>query len=300
MAGGLGELKRLAPYHGYRAGSWVARHLPLRAVEGMATVAAGVVARRPSARRDMIRRHLKRVKGQHLDGDQLDRAVREAFESYGRYWLESFRLPDATPASLDSQMSYEGVEHLERALARGKGAIACLPHLGGWDFGGAWLATVGYPCTVVVEPVEPPELFRWFASFRESLGMTVVPLGAEAGRAIVSTLKSGGFVGLVCDRDIQGNGVEVEFFGERTTMSAGPATMALRTGAALLPMTVYFEGRRHHHGVVRPEIPVKRQGTLKEDVARITQLLAKELEAFIRVAPEQWHLFQPNWPSDRL
>lgn len=294
----VGELRRLLPYHGYRLGSWVARNLPLVAGEALAEVAATAVSRLPSPRREMVGRHLQRVRGP-LPPDELQRAVRQAFASYGRYWLESFRLPRETPASLDAAMSYEGVQHLERGLAAGKGVIAALPHLGGWDFGGAWLSTIGYPCTVVVEPVEPPELFEWFAEFRQSLGLTVVPLGPDAGRILMSTLKRGGFVGLVCDRDIQGNGVEVEFFGERTTMSAGPATLALRTGAALLPMTVYFEGRRHHHGVVRPPVPVERQGSLREDITRITQLLAKELEEFIRVAPEQWHLFQPNWPSDR-
>jgi KDO2-lipid IV(A) lauroyltransferase len=196
-------------------------------------------------------------------------------------------------------MSYEGIEHLEAALTAGTGAIAALPHLGGWDFGGAFLSTQGYPITVVVEPLEPPELFEWFAEFRRRLGMTVVPLGPDAGGAVLRALRANELVGLLCDRDIQGGGVDVEFFGERTTLPAGPATLALRTGAPLLPMTVYFTGRRGHHGIVRPPIPVERGGGgLRDDVARITQALAGELEVLIRAAPEQWHLFQPNWPSD--
>jgi KDO2-lipid IV(A) lauroyltransferase len=95
------------------------------------------------------------------------------------------------------------------------------------------------------------------------------------------------------------SGVEVEFFGERTTVPAGPAFFALRTGAALLPLATYFTRKSDgHHAVVRPPIPVERQGSLREDVARITQLLMIEVEGLIRRAPEQWHLFQPNWPSD--
>ena len=103
---------------------------------------------------------------------------------------------------------------------------------------------------------------------------------------------------LLCDRDIEGDGVEVEFFGERTTLPGGPATLALRTGATLLPVAVYFRPGRDHLGVVRPPVPVEREGRLRDDIARITQVLARELEALIRAAPEQWHLLQPNWPSD--
>ena len=169
---------------------------------------------------------------------------------------------------------------------------------GGWDFGGAWFGSHGWKATVVVEPLEPPELFEWFAAFRERFGLTVVPLGQEAGTAVLRTLRAGGIVGLVCDRDTQRTGVEVEFFGERTTLPAGPATLALRTGAVLLPTAVYFEGSGHR-GIVRPPIPTERSGEgLRRDVARITQQLAHELEALIRRAPEQWHLLQPNWPSD--
>jgi KDO2-lipid IV(A) lauroyltransferase len=152
--------------------------------------------------------------------------------------------------------------------------------------------------TVVVEPLEPPELFDWFVEMRRSIGMTVVPLGRRAGPAVLRTLREGGVVALLSDRDLVGSGVEVEFFGERTTLPPGPATLALRTGAALLPATMYSSERARHHVVIRPPLAVERRGAVADDVARITQDLAQELEKLIRLAPEQWHLFQPNWPSD--
>ena len=115
------------------------------------------------------------------------------------------------------------------------------------------------PITVVVEPLEPPELFDWFVSFRESLGMTVVPVGPAAAAAVLRALRANEVVCLLCDRDIQGGGVEVEFFGERTTLPGGPATLALRTGAPILPTAVYFAaGRDGHHGVIRPPIAAQR------------------------------------------
>jgi KDO2-lipid IV(A) lauroyltransferase len=249
-------------------------------------------------RRAMIERHLRRVHGGRVGPVQLEREVQRAFASYARYWLESFRLPSTTAAELDAGMSYEGLERIDEALAAGTGAICALPHLGGWDFGGAWLATKGYRITVVVEPVEPPELFEWFASFRRSLGMTIVPLGPDAGRLTLGALKRNEVVGLVTDRDIARTGSPVEFFGETTTLPTGAATLSLRTGAPIFPTAVYFDGPTKHRGVVRPPLDTSRTGRFRDDVARITQSLATGLEALIREAPDQWHLFQPNWPSD--
>jgi KDO2-lipid IV(A) lauroyltransferase len=247
----------------------------------------------------MVRRHLQRVGGAALDGRELDRAVGRAFTSYAEYWAESFRLPDITAEGLGRHMERSGLDHLDAGVASGQGVILAVPHLGSWDRGGAWLASVGYPLTVVVEPLEPPELFDWFAGLRRGIGMTVVPLGRGAGPAVLRTLRDGGIVALLSDRDLVGSGVEVEFFGERTTLPPGPATLALRTGAALLPATMYSSERARHHVVIRPRLEVERTaGVVADDVSRITQALAHELEKLIRLAPEQWHLFQPNWPSD--
>jgi KDO2-lipid IV(A) lauroyltransferase len=156
-----------------------------------------------------------------------------------------------------------------------------------------------HPITVVVEALDPPEVFDWFIDLRESFGMNIVRLGPDAGSQVARALKANHVVCLLCDRDIGGGGIEVEFFGERTRLPGGPATLALRSGAPLIPVAVYFRGSGHV-GVCRPPIPVERSGErLREDVTRITQAVAKELEALIRVQPEQWHLMQPNWPSDQ-
>ena len=288
---------RRLPYHAYRFASFLANGLPLPVAEAVFAGLSAGSALTLRGRRAAVARNLERVHGGPMAG--LDREVRvqQSFHSYGRYWLESFRLPWTGRDELEAGMSWEGVAHLEDALAEGRGAIMALPHLGGWDFGGAWLATVGYPLLVVVEEIEPPELFEWMSALRRTIGLTVVPNGRDAGGAVLRRLRGNGIVGLLCDRDLSGGGIEVEFFGERTTLPAGPATLALRTGAALLPTTIYYRGRSHH-GIIRPPLPLDRRDSFRADVARITGLLAAELESLIRAAPEQWHLFQPNWPSD--
>jgi KDO2-lipid IV(A) lauroyltransferase len=159
---------------------------------------------------------------------------------------------------------------------------------------------MGHPVSVVVEKLEPPDLFEWFAGYRESLGMQVIPVGPDAASRCARALADNHILCLLSDRVVGGSaGVEVEFFGERTTLPAGAATLALRSGAALLPCAVYF-GRRtdSHLGYIMPPMDTTRRGRLREDVTRITQDMARILEDLIRRAPTQWHLMQPNWPSD--
>ena len=288
-----------APYVAYRFGSVVARTLPARLVGPAASAAGALLSYAMRPRRAMLRRHLRRVHGPDVDGATLDREVRLAFASYARYWAESFRLPGSTPGQLAAAMTSEGLENVDRGLAAGNGVVLALPHLGGWDFGGAWLASLGYKVAAVVEAVDPPELFEWFAQLRRSLGFEVVALGPGAGTTALRRLRANCVVALVCDRDLGGGGVEVEFFGERTTLPGGPATLALRSGAALLPSAVYFRPGGGHHAVMGPPLEALRQGRLRDDVARVTQAIACELESLIRRAPDQWHLLQPNWPSDR-
>jgi len=174
-----------------------------------------------------------------------------------------------------------------------------LPHLGGWEWAAFWLTRIHrFEVTAVVEQLEPPELFDWFMSFRESLGMEVVAVGPKAGPAILNSIKKGRVVCLLADRMVSGaTGVPVEFFGETTLLPAGPATIALRTGAPLIPTAVYFRDDRHFADV-RPPVPAVRRGKFRADVQRVTQDLAREMERFIRAAPEQWHVLQPGWPSD--
>jgi phosphatidylinositol dimannoside acyltransferase len=239
------------------------------------------------------------VLGDDLSDSEVRIWTRRAFLSYARYWMEGARLPAVSKDEVLARfMTPLGMEHLVEGMKTGRGVLMALPHVGCWEWGGAWLALMGYPMTTVAEPVEPPELYRWFADQREQMGLNIVKMGPGTGATLLKTLREGNLVGLLCDRDIVGNGVDVEFFGEKTTFPSGPATLALRSGAALLPTVVYGGPGRDHSAVIRPPLDTSRTTTLRKDVIRVTQALAYELEAFVRRAPDQWHLFQPNWPSD--
>jgi KDO2-lipid IV(A) lauroyltransferase len=282
----------------YKTGSAYVRTMPRAVSTATASVASRVMIEASPERRLLVERNLRRAYGPGYGGAALRRSVLETFRSYGRYWIDSFRLPDLSVAEIDAGFAFDGLGAIHEARARGVGPILVLPHLGGWEWAGFWLTQVlRIPLTVVVEPVEPPELFEFFSSFRRRLGMNIVALGPNAGAEVLRAIKDRHVVCLLADRDIQGDGIPVDFFGERTTMPAGPATLAARTGAPLLPTAIYFQGKGHH-AIVGAEVSTERRGRFRDDVGRITQDLADRLERLIRTAPEQWHLQQPNWPSD--
>ena len=243
-------------------------------------------------------RHALYDQGQSIDDAFLDRFVDRAFASYGQYWAESAKLPAMKKAAIYERFVIsEGLEHLEAARESASGVVIALPHVGSWEWGGSFLHSLGFGMTAIAEELDPPALFEWFKKKRESIGICIEPLDEHAGTALLEVLRRGGVAGLLCDRDLQGNGVPVDFFGERVTMPAGPATLALRTGATLLTAACYSGPGRDHHAVVGAPIDVTRQGRLRHDVSRVTQLIAQDLEGLIRRAPEQWHVLQPMFTS---
>jgi len=297
--GSAGGARARTAYLAYRSAGTAMQWLPEPVAAAAAAVVAAALPVFGGAARAMYERHLRRVVGAGLNDREVAAWTRRAYLNYARYWFEGARLPRLAPDVVADRMMVEsGWEHLVQGMAAGNGVILALPHVGSWEWGGAWLALQGYPMTSVAEPIEPPEMYDWFVSQREEMGLRIIPLGPDASPHLLRTLRQGGLVGLLCDRDIAGNGVEVELFGERTTMPAGPAALALRTGAPLLPTVVYSGPGKDHTAVIRPPLDLTRTDRLRVDIARITQDIARDFEAFIRRAPEQWHLFQPNWPSD--
>lgn len=251
------------------------------------------------AKRRIVAANMRRV-DPSLRGKELRRVVNRAYRSYARYYIETFRVPFLDKQQIESGINVEGFEHVQNALSKGKGVILALPHLGGWEWSGRWLIHQGHQLHAVVEKLESEPVFKMFTELRKGYGVSVIPLDDRAGLAVQGALARNEIVALLCDRDLQGNGVSADFFGESTTLPAGPAFFALRTGAALLPIGTYFSpGFDKHETVVMPPIEVTRVGSLRQDVSRLTQELAHAIESLIKRAPDQWHLFQPNWPSDK-
>jgi phosphatidylinositol dimannoside acyltransferase len=245
--------------------------------------------------------NLVRVLGRDVDGRELRTVSRAAMRSYGRYWLEVFRLPVMPVQKLIEGMHTEGpFDKAFEMLASGRGIIFALPHMGNWDQAGAWMVAQGpSSVTAVVERLKPESVYEKFVGFREGLGMEVLPAtgGARPFGYLAQRLRAGGIVVLVADRDMTGSGQEVEFFGEKTKMMAGSAALAIQTGAALMPVVLWFDGPGW--GVrIGDEIPVPATGTRKEQRAAMTQEVARFFEEGIREHPADWHMLQPVFLSD--
>lgn len=284
----------------YKTGTALAGSLPDPVANAIAAGLSRTFKRAMGDRRRMLQRHMRRALGPEATSAQVRRTVDAAFSSYARYWVETFRMASLSGADLDRMFSVEGWEHLARPLDDGRGAILALPHVGQWEVAAAWMHHHGLHLTAVAEKLDPPELYEWFVELREErLGLDIVALDDPAGgRKLIEALRAGKIVTLLSDRDLTGHGPEVEFFGELTRLPAGPARLAIQTGAALLPVAVYEDGWWRYRAVIRPELEVPSAGSKAERTRALTQHLAYELEGLIRRAPSQWHLLQPNWPSD--
>ncbi len=254
----------------------------------------------PSVRR--LEANLVRVLGPDVDGKQLRAVSRLGMRSYARYWLEVFRLPVMPVSRLVEGMHAEGpFDEAFANLAVGRGVVFALPHMGNWDQAGAWIMAKGAgSITAVMERLKPESVYEKFVAFREGLGMEVLPVSGGEARpfgVLAQRLRAGKVVVLVADRDVTGTGIEVDFFGEKCMMQPGSAALAVQTGAALMPAVLWFDG--DGWGVrIGPEIPVPELATRKDQVAAMTQDVARFFEAGIAEHPQDWHMLQPLFLAD--
>jgi KDO2-lipid IV(A) lauroyltransferase len=227
----------------------------------------------------------------------LDALVHDGLRSYARYWQEAFMLPWVDHAALVGRLdgAMEGIEHLNDALARGRGVVVALPHSGNWDMAGLWFVGHHGAFSTVVERLAPEVLYQRFVAYRSALGFDIVPLtgaGSPTPR-LLRRLRAGGVVCLLADRDLTGAGVAVEFFGGAARMPLGPARLAAATGAALLVVGCWFTadgwGIRFH-----PPVPVPDRSAVRQATQTVADCFAIDIAAH----PQDWHMLQPLWIED--
>jgi KDO2-lipid IV(A) lauroyltransferase len=285
----------------WAAGWSVLRGLPEWAVRRQFDGVADAIWLRQGSGVRRLHANLRRVVGPEVGERELSRLTRAGVRSYLRYWREVFQLPGIPLPDLIERMHVVDEARLRAAVASGRGVILALPHMGNWDHAGAWLAGTGVPFTTVAERLQPQSLFDRFVAFRTSLGMEVIPLtGGERPpfELLADRLRSGGVLCLLADRDLTATGVEVDFFGQPARMPAGPAALALDTGAVLLPVTLSYPTRTRWQGWIHAEVAVPPAGTRTERIAAMTQQVAAAFETAIRRDPVDWHMLQRVWVAD--
>ncbi|GAA1159906.1 phosphatidylinositol mannoside acyltransferase [Ornithinicoccus hortensis] len=306
VAGRASEVASLASF---RVGWRAVRVLPAGAAYRLFDGIAAAVYRRQGKDVQRMRDNYRRVRPD-LDDAALEALVRSGVASYFRYWCESFRLPDRTADELARTVRVEGDGPVREALARGRGGVCFLGHLGNWDTAGAWATHHLAPVTTVAERLRPEELYDEFVRYREALGMRILPLtgGAPPFRELVRTVRDGGFVPLLADRDLTDSGLTVTFCGHPARMAAGPASLALATGAPLYPVATYYEpdpsprpGAGGHQLVIAfgaPLTPREPEAPRAEQVQDLTQQCADYLTGAVRAHTEDWHMMQRVFVAD--
>ena len=305
MGPGVSAIADAATTGGFRAGWSVVRRLPERTAYGLFEAAADVVHARGGKDVQRLRSNYARVRPELADRE-LDRLTRDGMRSYLRYWCDAFRLPDLSPDEIRRRVRCEGDGPVRELLASGRPVIAFLGHLGNWDMAGAWGTVDLCPVVTVAERLKPEEVYAEFLAFRERLGMRILPLtgGPDVFGELRAALTKPVVLPLLADRDLTRRGVPVTLCGHEASVAAGPAALAVASGATLFPVSIWYEEARDLRSgwrtVIRFHAPVAdpRAGTTRERVIAMSQGCADALGEGIREHLADWHMLQRVFTAD--
>ncbi|HEY7350914.1 MAG TPA: lysophospholipid acyltransferase family protein [Ktedonobacterales bacterium] len=285
----------------FRVGLAVIPHLPQRLAQQGALAAGWLLWILLPGPRRQVSENLRHVPRLAADPPVLRRAVRNVFGNSILNYVDFFRLSTVSAAELADYWEVSGLEHLDAALAKGRGCILISGHLGNFDYAMRHFINLGYTITVTQERLKPERLHELVMQARSTPGVHWAPVDSASGlRQLFSALRRNEVVIMPADRDIQGHGEIVPLFGAPARLPPGGVQLAQRTGAALLGVFPHRKGLAHGHGEVVP-LPVL---TAEEEAAEPDPLrqnlhrAAKLLEQQIERNPEQWVVFQPIWLAE--
>lgn len=278
----------------------VLQRLPLRVCYALAFVigSAGYYLW-PRARRAMHENYSRVLRG--APESEIRRTARRSLVNYCKYLADFVRFPALSAAEIDAAMSGDSdFRALDEALAHKRGAVVVCMHFGNWDMGAAAVAARGYPVTVVAETFPDRRLDAMVVDSRTRLGMVIIKL-EKAGPSLLRTLKGNGLLALLIDRPRPGDGVAVNFFGEAVEVPAGPARLALRSGAMVVSAAFarVTPNALSVQALTDFDVRVEREGGEAHDVQSLTQAIMDSHERFIRQYPDQWYMFREMWPRRR-
>ena len=271
------------------------RLLPEKSAYSLAAQLGGYFARRGGKQVTRLRDNLRRVLPD-LSSSELDAVTTEGMKSYLRYWFDTFRFSDWDVAKIRQGVEVINGDAFYGPLRAGKGLIVSLPHAGNWDHAGAYFCAEGFHLVTVVEHLKPEKLFQKFLEHRKRMGMEALDLNSRVMATLAQRLREGKLVALVSDRDLSQSGLEVRFFNGISKMPAGPAALAIQTGAPLIvAYTSYTRDGLKIEFSNALEIPT---GERTEQIQKMTQKCADIFAEKIRNSPTDWHMLQRVWIDD--
>lgn len=292
--------------HAYLLAWRYARYIPEPILRGLVNLGADVAWLKHGKSVHRLESNYAKVRPD-LSASEIRKLSRDGLRAYARYFREAFTLPAATPEQLNARVRAEGLADLKPLLANGQGVVVPLGHFGNWDLAGAWAASNLAPVLTVAEKLKPPKLYQEFLNFRQSLGMTVLGLGDDG---VFDALTNGAedgprLIALLGDRDLSRRGVEVTLAGHRARVAAGPAALALATGAPLATALIRHERlkglQRQAAGtpwgiVVDFTKPIWPEAS--DTVETLTQKWVNVISSFITEYPADWHMLQKVFVED--
>lgn len=291
--------ERLA-YWAYATVAWLGATLPTDVGRSLFRF-VGALAYRfgPPGTRSVVTENQARVIGRPVDDPLVRASAKEAYRRYARYWFDAFDVVTWSDERILDAFAWDGAEYLLEPTRRGQGVIAVLPHMGNWDACGRAMRARGLPMVAVAEHLRPERLFQLFVRQRDAIGIRIVALGQSSGigKQLAAAIDEGNVLALLSDRDLTGRGITAEMFGAPRRFPAGPAMLALSTGAPVAVVASY-ETPTGWRGIVRPLAMPELTGDRRTDARAITQAMADAFERIVAASPPDWHLFQPGWPGD--
>ena len=276
----------------YFAGWRIVRWLPEKSAYRLFDFVADRVSAKNGKNFRRLQSNLKRVLPE-LTETQLRVLTETGMRSYLRYWCDTFRSPDWDTNRIQSTVTVNDPELLFEPVRSKRGVVVALPHAGNWDHAGSYFCSQGIPLVTVVERLKPEKLFLKFLEYRQAIGMEALPLDGRVMGTLASRLREGKLVALIADRDLSRSGIDVKFFDGTARMPAGPALLAIRTGADLITAYVSYTASGIHIDFRKVEIA---DGVSEgERVAKTVQLCADNFAAGISEHPQDWHMLQRIW-----
>lgn len=268
------------------------RALPEKSAYSLFNRGAHLLVSRNGKSVQRLRKKLIRV-NPGLSESQMSNLLEDAMASYMRYWCDTFRFPNWDKERINSTVTVTREELLVDGIKSGRGVIVALPHAGNWDHAGAYFCLKGIHLVTVAERLKPERLFNEFLRYRQAMGMEVLALDSRSIATLAQRLREGHLIALVADRDLSKSGIDVDFFGKPARMPAGPAVLALKTGAIFLTAFVNYTKNGIH--ITFDEISIPESGSQEEKVSVLVQKSADNFEQGIRRHPQDWHMLQRIW-----
>lgn len=290
------DLAHGAAFWLWRAAAALAQRLPIGLLYPVAMRMADVAYLAWGTKRRITKENFSHVLGRPVSDPEVDRMARRSFRNFAKYLIEIMRFPRLHAGELERMVAVEGMHHLRDALDRGRGLIFVSIHLGNFEFGGARIADE-IPLNIVADTLANQRLMDLLIQNRAHKNINIhSPTGAA--RKVLQALRRNEMVGLMMDlgpRALAFDNVRADFFGTATAFPAVAANLARVSGAPIVVAAVAREPDNTFRGFAGPPIFVERTREAAQETKRVTEAIARQLEAFVRRWPEQWYIFRPMW-----